>query len=128
MKMKALLISLTLLFSVLPLSSCVADGEVGEYTYRGYTSALGNNWNPHTWETSADRSVLDYLTTPLVSVLPDGMDGEFRWSYDMASEVRDVTSEAREDLLKYGSQLPDGKSVDEVENGYVYEITLRDGL
>ena len=116
-----------LLLSLL-VCSCSPVGESGEYIYRGYTSALGNNWNPHTWETSADKSVLDYLTTPLVSVLPYGRDGDFRWSYDMAEEVRYVTAEAREDLLKYGSQLPEGKRIEEVDSGYVYEIKLREGL
>ena len=127
-RLTAFLSVAVILFSPVFLSSCTPKGEVGEYTYRGYTSALGNNWNPHTWETSADRAILDYLTTPLVSVLPNGREGDFRWSYDMASEVTDVTRSAKDDLLKYGSQLPEGKSIEDVNEGYVYEIKLRDGL
>ncbi len=118
-----ILLSLTLL----ALSSCAVDGEVGEYTYRGYTSALGTNWNPHTWETSADREIMDFLTTPLVSTLPlNTEDGSYQWSYDMAESVTDVTGELYSQLLRYNVDL-DGEP-SESTRGYIYKITLRDGL
>lgn len=121
--MSCLLLTLACLFSCAPL------GAVGEYTYRTYTSALGTNWNPHTWETSADRAVMEYLTSPLVSVLPlDTEEGSYQWSFDMASRVTDVTASCRDDLLKYGSVLPPGKSPSEIDSGYVFEIELRPGL
>ena len=31
------------------------------YTYRDYTSQLGTVWNPHTWKTNADKSIMQYL-------------------------------------------------------------------
>ena len=123
----ALLVLLCLVFAV--LMACAPMGVRGEYTYRTYTAALGTNWNPHTWETSADRAVMDYLTTPLVSVLPlDSSEGSYQWSFDMAMGVEDVTASAREDLLRYGCSLPEGYAADGVDSGYVFEITLRPGL
>lgn len=114
---------------MLSLSSCAPRGVRGEYTYRTYTSALGTNWNPHTWETSADRAVMEYLTTPLVSVLPlDSSEGSYQWSFDMAKSVTDVTALARSDLKKYGCSLPEGLGAHEVDSGYVFEIELREGL
>lgn len=113
----------------LQLCGCAPVGKAGEYTYRTYTSALGTNWNPHTWETSADRAVMDYLVTPLVSVLPlDSEEGSYQWSFDMAESVTDVTGEAQGDLVRYGAELPEGASAGEVDEGYVFEIRLRDGL
>ena len=125
----AVVLCALLVAAALLLSSCRRAGEHGEYTLRTYTAALGTNWNPHTWETSADRSVMEYLTTPLVSILPlDSTEGTYQWSFDMAVSVTDVTASARDDLTKYGCVLPHGLGAHEVSEGYVYEITLRDGM
>ena len=124
-----ILICTVLTPSLILLVSCTPLGKTGEYTYRTYTSALGTNWNPHTWETSADRAVLDYLTSPLVSILPLDTDvGSYQWSFDMAVSVKDVTAESREDIIRFGCSLPEGLGAHEVKDGYVYEITLREGL
>ena len=124
MRSVSLIVSFSLVLgSALALSGCSPMGVKGEYTYRTYTSALGTNWNPHTWETSADRAILDYLTTPLVSVLPlDSGEGTYQWSFDMALAVEDVTAHAREDIIRYGVAAEDATV------GYVFEITLRDGM
>ncbi|MBR7116449.1 MAG: hypothetical protein IKC87_01915 [Clostridia bacterium] len=128
-KIAALGLVMILIFNILSLTACRAPGEEGEYTYRTYTSALGNNWNPHTWETSADRAVMEYLTTPLVSILPlDSLEGSYQWSFDMAKRVTDVTAGARGDLTKYNVKLGTGVSVNDVDKGYVFEIELREGL
>lgn len=122
----ALCIALILLLS---LFSCMLEGEAGEYTYRSYTSALGTNWSPHTWETSQDRAIMGYLTSPLVSVLPLNTDeGTYQWSFDMAKSVTDVTGHATSDLIRFNCELPIGVSADDVSEGYVFEIALRDGL
>lgn len=42
----------------------------------------------------------------------------------MATDVKDVTASHQSDLTKYGSQLPEGKTLEEVTDGYVYEIVL----
>ncbi|MBR2929692.1 MAG: hypothetical protein IKC32_00550 [Clostridia bacterium] len=118
-----------LILSLALLSSCGEEGRAGEYTYKTYTSALGTGWNPHTWQTSGDRAILDYLTTPLVSVLPlDTDEGRYQWCYELAASVEDVTASHRDKLRKYGSILPEGVSADEVSEGFVYEITLRPGF
>ena len=33
-----------------------------EYTYNDYTSTFGTSWNPHTYKTANDSTVLDYTT------------------------------------------------------------------
>ncbi len=115
--------------AVTSLWGCAPSGESGEYTYRSYTSALGTNWNPHSWETSADREVLELVTSPLVSVLPlNTEEGTYQWSFDMARSVEDVTSECRGDIIKYNVDIPDGMTAVDIDEGYVFEITLREGL
>lgn len=126
MKRAFLIIIIPLL--ILSLSGCGTSGEAGEYTYRTYTTALGTNWNPHTWETSGDRIIMEYLTTPLVSTLPrDTDEGTYQWSYDLAESVVDVTADNRSDLVRFGSDTG-GLSLSEIDSGYVFEVTLREGL
>ena len=38
------------------------------YTYNTYTTALGTNWNPHTWEMNSDSSVMSYIESPLADM------------------------------------------------------------
>ena len=98
----------------------------GDFTYNSYTSALGSNWNPHTWETSADSSLLSYVTDGFVGMAPlDTEEGLYQWTYNMATSIEDVTAANQADLTKYGSDLPEGVTdVSEVTEGYVYEIKL----
>lgn len=124
----SIILLVTILSLMLSLSGCGISGEAGEYTYRTYTTALGTNWNPHTWETSGDRIIMEYLTTPLVSTLPrDTDEGTYQWSYDLAESVVDVTSEHKEDLVRFGSDLGE-LSLSDIDEGYVFEVTLRPGL
>lgn len=126
--MKKAFLFIIIMSLILSLSSCGLSGEAGEYTYRTYTTALGTNWNPHTWETSGDRIIMDYLTTPLVSTLPrDTDEGTYQWSYDLAESVVDVTKEHKSDLVRFGSDLGE-LSLSEIDSGYVFEVTLRPGL
>ena len=90
------------------------------YTYKTYTSALGTNWNPHTWETNGDSSIMSYIETPLVDLsIKDSTTGEYQWIFLAATEITDVTAEHQDDLVKYGAQETDATA------GYVYEIKLR---
>ena len=44
--------------------SCKKNVEgAGDYTYKSYSTSLGHNWNPHTWETNADEAF--YMTATL---------------------------------------------------------------
>lgn len=132
MKVKKLLSLIFVAVIALGLASCNKCNkdvdpttEAPTYTYRGYSSALGNNWNPHTWETNADDSILSYLSKGFVDLsIKDSKKGEYQWVYEMATDVKDVTGSQLSDLTKYGSQLPEGKTLEEVTDGYVYEIVL----
>ena len=132
MKVKKLLSLIFVAVIALGLASCDKCSKkpgpstvAPTYTYRGYSSALGNNWNPHTWETNADQGILSYLSKGFVDLsIKDSKKGEYQWVYEMATDVKDVTASHQSDLTKYGSQLPEGKTLEEVTDGYVYEIVL----
>ena len=120
--------------TVFSLTAC-KEGSTGEgtpeavkkdYTYYSYTSALGTNWNPHTWETNADSGMLGYIESPFVDVtVKNSTSGEYQWVYEMATSITDVTASHRDDLVKYKSTLPESaESWDEVDKDFVYEIKL----
>ena len=95
-----------------------------EFTYKGYSTALGTNWNPHTWETNADSGILSYLESPFVSMeAKDTVNGIYQWVYEMAESIEDVTAANKGDLTKYGVFASDA-DLSEVDSGYVYEIKL----
>ena len=100
-------------------------GEAASYTYKSYMSALGTNWNPHAWENSNESTILSYLETPLAKMTIDNSaEGVYQWVYEAATYVKDVTAENQGDLTKYQVTLPEGKTAEEIESGYVYEIGL----
>lgn len=95
------------------------------YTFNDYTSALGTNWNPHTWETNADNALLDYVSSPFCTMsIKDSENGVYQWIYEMATSITDVTKDHKDDLTKYKVTLPTGKTLADVTSGYVYEIKL----
>ena len=60
-----------------------------EYTYNSYTSSLGSNWNPHTWENSGDSAIAGYLEMPFVTMqILDSENGIYQWIYEMATSDR----------------------------------------
>ncbi len=108
--------------------SCAKDEtKTSTYTYKSYTTALGTNWNPHTWETNADDSILSYVSAPFITMeAKDTENGVYQWVYEMATSITDVTKDHKDDLTKYGCTLPtddDGNTV-VPESGYVFEIKL----
>ena len=124
---KTLAIVLTL---CMLLTSCAAPAETtaapATYTYHTYSTALGNNWNPHTWETNADQSILEsYLSIGFCDMsIKDSENGIYQWVYEMATSIEDVTAEHRDDLTKYSVALREGDTAETAEKGYVYEIKL----
>ena len=105
------------------------EGEIkgaGEYTYKSYATSLGTNWNPHTWDTSADDSILGYVSSPFVDMsILDSENGVYQWVYEMATSITDVTKDHQDDLTKYGATLPAGaETVADVTEGFVFEIKL----
>ena len=121
---------LTLLLAVCMLASAcaaLADDAAAAptYTYHTYSSALGNNWNPHTWETSADDSINSYISSPFCTMqVQDSENGIYQWVFEMAESIEDVTAEHQDDLTKYGVTLQEGKTAETTDAGFVYEIKL----
>ena len=116
-----IVICLVVSFAVLAVG-CKDKQQNDGYTYTSYSTALATNWNPHTWETNADQDIYYYLTTPLVDMsIKNSTTGEYQWVYEMATDVKDVTADHRDDLSKFGTDVKDATKVSE---GYVYEISL----
>ena len=94
----------------------------GNYTYRSWASSLGDNWNPFSWETSADSSMLGYVSTAFVDMAPlSTKDQTFQWVYDMATEVKDVTADCAADFAKYHVAYEGAAAPTEQ---FVYQISL----
>ena len=103
------------------------ETRVGQFTYTSATTSLSTNWNPHTWETNADSAILDYLSSPFVTMsILDSEAGTYQWVYEMATSVEDVTAAHQSDLTKYGVTLQEGKTAENTTEGYVYEIKLNE--
>lgn len=128
--MKKILAGLLVLIMVLALVGCTKPGKdkgvvTGDFTYNTYSTSLGNNWNPHTWETNADDAILTYLSMPFVTMQAENTeDGIYQWVYEMATEITDVTKDHQDDLAKYPVKLPEGTDASAVTEGYVFEIKL----
>lgn len=136
MKKTKLILACTGVALVAALASCGGVEDPDGYTYRDYTSALASNWNPHTWETNADDSILSYLSEGLVSLQPkDTVNGIYQWAYDMAESVEDVTfnESGKAALKKYHGFTDESIAAYEESCGgepgqVVYQIKLREGL
>ncbi|MBO4537379.1 MAG: hypothetical protein J5694_00735, partial [Erysipelotrichaceae bacterium] len=112
-----------------PASTVPEGALVGNYTYHTYSTSLGKNWNPHAWETSAESSILGYITTPFVNMqVSDSENGIYQWVYLAATAITDVTASHQADLEKYAVVLPEGKTAADVTEGYVYELKLNPDL
>lgn len=110
---------------LLCLSGNGGETANGCYTYKTYSASLAQNWNPHSWTTSADKTVLDYLSMPFCTVsIKDSKTNEYQWVYEMATSIKDVTAENQDALEQYQVNLPAGVSAEGVTEGYVFEIKL----
>ena len=108
-----------------PADAVLPEAKLGDYTYNSYSSALGSNWNPHAWETSADSSMLSYITSPFVTIEAlDTEEGLYQWVGEMATAINDVTASHQDLLTKYNVTLPKDKTAADVTKGYVFEFTL----
>lgn len=100
-------------------------GEPATYTYRSYSSALGTNWNDHTWEMNADDLILGYVSSPFCTMsILDSENGVYQWVWEMATGITDVTAEHQDDLTKYNVTLQPGQTAETTTEGYVFEIAL----
>ncbi|MBQ7875010.1 MAG: hypothetical protein IJ306_07645 [Oscillospiraceae bacterium] len=95
------------------------------YTYKSYTTALGTNWNPHTWETNADDAINGYITSPFCTMsILDSENGVYQWVWEMATSITDVTAEHQDDLVKYNVTLQEGETPETTTEGFVFEFAL----
>ncbi len=121
----AALMVMSVAFAAVSCDKNPADDTIvaHDYTYKTYTTALGTNWNNHTWETNADDSIQSYISSPFVDMsILDSKNGVYQWVYEMATAITDVTADHPEDLEKYGVTLPEGATT--ADAGYVFEIAL----
>ena len=127
---KIFALALAVLMIVGGMSACTPSIDLGTgYTYRSYSTALGTNWNPHTWETDADSAVMAYIETPLVDMsIKNSETGEFQWVFEAATSVEDVTAKYQDALTKYAVTLPEGKTAADITEGYVFEIKLNPNM
>ena len=110
---------------VRPADATLPTAKVGDYTYNAFALSLGSNWNPHSWETNGDQTILGYLTAPFVTMEAlDTEEGLYQWVGEMATAIKDVTAKNQDLLTKYNVNLPAGKTAEEVTEGYIYEFTL----
>ena len=102
------------------------EAKLGSYTYNSWSTALGSNWNPHTWETNAEQSMLGYITSPFVTIeAMDTVNGIYQWVGEMATAIRDVTQFQLDLLANYNINLPAGvEKVEDIEKGFVFEFEL----
>ena len=108
-----------------PADAVLPTAKIGEYTYNTYAISLGSNWNPHTWETNGDQSILSYLTVGFVTIEAlDTEEGLYQWVGEMATGIKDVTADKQDLLTKYNVTLPEGKTAADITEGYVFEFTL----
>lgn len=126
---KTLALVLTLVMLVSIFAGCKddkTDDTLKSYTYNSYMNALGTNWNPHTWEMSADSTMMGFLEAPLADMtVLNSEEGSYQWIFVAASDIQDVTKDHQDDLTKYGVTLPSGKTASNVTENFVYEIKLR---
>lgn len=123
-KVVSIAIIAAMMLTVLLSTGCVKKpAGTDEYTYRSYATALGSNWNPHTWDTNADQSMLGYVSSPFVDIsILDSEKGIYQWVFEMATAITDVTKDHQDDLTKYKVTLPAGQTT--ATEGYVFEIAL----
>ncbi len=95
------------------------DAANEKYTLNEYAPASPVVWNPHKWESSGDSYIMLYCETPLVdaTIAEDGVN--FKWVYEAATGVEDITAEYP-DKAKYG--------IGETETGRVFKIKLNPAL
>lgn len=128
-KMLALLLAFILALGLFSGCAPKVSIQTGTFTYNSYTAALGNNWNPHSWEDSNDAAIFQYLQTPFVDItIQDSAQQTYQWAFLAATSITDVTAAHQDDLTKYQVTLPAGMTAADVTADYVYEIKLNEKM
>lgn len=110
----------SLIFAVMMLISFASCGKKDKddpngYTLNEYIGATPDKWNAHTWETSGDRYIPGYTEIGFVDIAYDPQTGGWKWAYEMADAMEDVTADFA-DKEKWG--------IEEGQTGRVWKISL----
>ncbi len=100
--------------------SVLDDGKT--YTFHEYTAANPQNWNPHTWETNGDSYIATYAEIGFVDSIYDKEKDTFKWNFEMANNIEDVTAKAAD----YDLVLADW-GIEEGDKGRIWLFTLNEG-
>ncbi|MBO4534631.1 MAG: bacterial Ig-like domain-containing protein [Clostridia bacterium] len=104
----------------------VLEPDPNSYTLHDYMGASPTNFNPHTWETSADNVISGYAEMAFVdtTIAPDGIN--FQWVLEMAESITDVTADYAVNDNEGNPQKLGGKVIvpEGVTSGQVYRIAL----
>ncbi len=114
------LVLVMLALSVFAMASCGKDDVVDPmtYTYNAALSVFPDNWNPHTYETATDATILDYISVGFYSFDYNETKDGYKLVTEMASAFPvDVTSQY---VGQYG--------IKEGETAKAWQITLRNDL
>ena len=126
-KLIGVLLLFVLIVGSVRVPANAADAGI-TYTINLSSTSLAENWNPHSWRTAQDQEILKLVSAPFVDrSICDSSDLVYQWTYKAATAVTDVTASHTSDLTKYAVDLAD-KSPSEVKEGYVFRITLREGM
>jgi len=121
MKLMKKIFSLALVaVAVVTLASCDDDDKagVGVYSYNTAMTTFPTNWNPHTYQTATDSTILDYTTSAFYTFdYNETKDGYKIVPLMATAEPEDVTADY---VGQYG--LKEG------DTGKAYKITLRDDI
>lgn len=92
---------------------------VGEYTYNTYASTFPTTWNPHTYQTATDSTILDYTTVGFYTFDYNETKDGFVVVPDMATSMPvDVTAD----------YVGEEWGIEEDEDSRAWKITLRSDL
>ena len=100
-------------------------GPAKKYTYHAWAEALGTKWDPNTWETGEDSTMLGYVTEGMVGIAPLSTEqASWQWTYDLAVKVEDVSDKV--DAAEYAKYhvANSTPAAGEKLQGLVYDIEL----
>lgn len=93
--------------------------EPATYTYNDYEQGSPKTWNPHEWETSTDRYIMDYTQIGLYDFILNESGDAYEIVSEMAAEFPvDITAE-------YAGNTDYGVPAD-AKTGYAFKIKLNE--
>lgn len=115
MKSIRIISAVLLLCIFMPLFQGCDKKNEGTYTFNDHILSRPVSFNPHTAKTDEEMYISGFCEMGLVVPVPSD-DGTYKWQYEMASDVRDITAE-------YEKRAEIG--ITETE-GRVFKVSLRE--